>query len=634
MMYPNASTLLRAAVPAIAALSYLDAKYSITNDIWLIYPFAASTIGIKYNARRDTLNLFYYLERWALSKKAEERQHIFLIYEGREWTYEQAYQIVLRHAAWLHERHGVKRGSIVAMDFMNKPAFIWLWFGLWALGATPAFINYNLVGDRLLHCVKAATASLVIVDDEIASVLEDEHTKKGLTENGQRPVVVFDEHTRKAVETWRAIRPPDSDRSCTPPDAGMLIFTSGTTGMPKPAVVAWHKIHNACGFASRWMGLRKDDRFYTSMPLYHSSAAMLGVSQCLWRGCTLVLGHKFSATRTIPEIRDSGATIFQYVGETCRYLLASPPHPDDKKTKLRMAFGNGLRPDIWKPFKERFNIPVVGEFYAATEGHSGSWNFQRGEFAIGAIGRNGIITNALLGYGTKIVRLDFDTEAPWRDPKTGLCTPVNTNEPGEVVWKLDPNDIKSRFHGYFNNDSASNEKVIRDVFSKGDAWFRTGDVQRRDADGLWYFIDRIGDTFRWKSENVSTAEVADVVSLHPEVEECVVFGVALPNHDGRCGCAVIVLKPGVDEVQFMKTFESHVEQLPKYARPLFVRVVKALERTGNNKLVKHNYKTAGVDVTNPNLGRVWWCPKWGTPEGYTEFKEVSWKRMDSGQVKL
>lgn len=581
--------------------------------------------------RRGTLNPFYLLESHALSSSPAVSGKVFLIYEGQQWTYKETYDVVLKHATWLKQRHGVKPKEIVAMDMTNTPSFLFLWFGLWALGATPAFLNYNLEGERLVYCVNASTAALLLIEDEVKHVLDDEKTKTALEDGGKRRVVIWDSHTIAAVLTWGAERPADSERQgVLLPDPAMLIYTSGTTGMPKPAVVSWHKINYSTGFSSRWMGMTKSDRFYTSMPLYHSSAAILGVNNVLLTGCTLVLGHKFSIKKTLPELIASKATIFQYVGETCRYLLTAPPSPDDKKHSLRLAFGNGLRPDVWRDFKERFNIPVIAEFYASTEGMSGSWHMQHGEFGIGAIGRNGPVTNFALRGGTKLVKLDYDTELPARHPETGFCTEVAVNEPGELIWKLDSNDIQSRFQGYFGQEKSSNEKVLRDVFSKGDAWFRTGDLQRRDQDGLWYFMDRIGDTFRWKSENVSTAEVASILGAHPGVPDCAVYGVALPKHDGKAGCAAVVLGDGWDAQRLMASLEDVLAALPRFARPVFVRVVRELEKTGNNKIVKRALQEEGVE--GGAVEGVWWCPKQGG--GYVPFGVEDWGRLGLGGVKL
>lgn len=626
-MSVSATTLLAAG----AAFGYLDARHLLVHDYFLISALAGSTVTMYMRQRRGKLNPFYRLEERALSSSPAVHGREFLVYQGQSWSYKAAYEVVLKYATWLSERHNVRRAEIVAMDFTNKPEFLWVWLGLWALGATPAFINYNLEGERLVYCVDASTANLMLVDEEVKKVLDDPETLQKLENGGKRRVVVFDAHLTAGVATWRAIRPPDEARNTVLlPDPAMLIYTSGTTGMPKAAVVSWHKINYGAGFATRWMRLKPSDRFYTSMPLYHGSAAILGVNTALNAGCTLVLGHKFSIRRTLPELRETKSTIFQYVGETCRYLLTAPPSPDDKNHSIRIAFGNGLRPDVWKEFKDRFGIPAIAEFYASTEGTSGSWHFQTGEFGIGAVGKNGTFTNLALGRGTKIVKLDYDTELPCRDPQTGFMIECAPGEPGEVMWRLDAANIKSKFQGYFGNEKATNAKVLRDCFAKGDAWFRTGDVQRRDPDGLWYFMDRIGDTFRWKSENVSTAEVAGVLGSHPGIGECAVYGVPLPDHEGKAGCAAIVLKPTWDADRVLRGLEETVKALPKYARPVFVRVVPQLEKTGNNKIVKRALQEEGV--ADGAVENVWWCPKPG--DGYVRFGKEDWNALRRGGVKL
>lgn len=226
-------------------------------------------------------------------------------------------------------------------------------------------------------------------------------------------------------------------------------------------------------------------------------------------GATFIVGRRFSARNFWKDVRHSNATVVQYVGETMRYLLAVPPQIDpstgedlDKKHNVRLIFGNGLRPDVWNKVKQRFNIPTVAEFYSATEGTSGSWNLSSNDFAAGAVGRNGAFSHLVLSRSTAIVEMDHETEQPWRDPKTGLCKAVRPGDPGELLYAINPEDPVAQFQGYFKNPKATEEKIIRNVLRKGDAYFRTGDMIRWDNEGRWYFSDRLGDTFRWRSENV------------------------------------------------------------------------------------------------------------------------------------
>lgn len=366
---------------------------------------------------------------------------------------------------------------------------------------------------------------------------------------------------------------------------------------------------------------------------------MLGMSNTIFIGGTLSLGRKFSTKTFWSEVRDSKATIIQYVGETCRYLLAAPPSPLDKDHNVRIAFGNGLRPDIWNRFKERFNIPCIAEFYAATEGTSGTFNFSRNDFGAGAIGRHGSIGRAMLGRNVILVELDWETEAPWRDPKTGLCKQNTDGSAGELLNRLDPANISASFQGYFNNKKATESKVMRDVLVKGDAWYRTGDVMSWNDDGMTYFSDRIGDTFRWKSENVSTNEVSEALGSHPAIVEANVYGVEVPHHDGRAGCVALVLKDkGQADQQTMDSLAEHVRKnLPKYAWPVFVRVTRDMEITGTNKQQKHVLRAQGVDLEK--IGKagkegmpdeMWWL------QGgrYVPFGPEQWSSLNAGQVKL
>jgi len=372
------------------------------------------------------------------------------------------------------------------------------------------------------------------------------------------------------------------------------------------------------------------------MPLYHSSAGILGLCTTLHEGATIVIGKKFSTKTFWNEVRESKATVIQYVGETCRYLLTAPPQIDpvtgedlDKKNDVRLAFGNGLRPDIWNRFKERFGIEAISEFYSATESASGSWNYSRNDFSKGAIGRNGALSYLILRKSLAIVELDHETETPYRDPVTGFCKKVKTGEPGELLYWLDPDDTGRLFQGYFNNQSSTAGKIIRDVFVKGDAYFRTGDLISWDLERS-FFSDRIGDTFRWKSENVSTNEVAEALGTHPDVHEANVYGVQLPHHDGRAGCVALVLAKEPD-ANLLDSIAQHVQNaLPKFAVPLFLRLTKQMQITGTVKHQKHVIRNEGVDPAKVGEDELFWL-KGGT---YVKFNQKDWEELNGGRVRL
>ncbi|PQE22959.1 AMP-binding enzyme protein [Rutstroemia sp. NJR-2017a BBW] len=561
------------------------------NDYRVLGGALKANVILNRKAKQERLSMFYILEEHALGSHANDT---FIIFEGRKWTYKETYDMVLKYGTWLKNTFDIKTKEIVAMDFMNSEKFIFIWFGLWSIGAKPAFINYNLTDKALSHCIKISTTRLCIVDPEI---------QHNVTQEVQDtlPDVTFQTLTPEieaAIISIEGIREPDAARAeSNPADIGTLIYTSGTTGLPKPAIVSWKKVNVGSMLVSRWCGHRQTDIFYTCMPLYHSSASVLGVCTTLGVGGAICIGRKFSTSKFWKEVRESNATIIQYVGETCRYLLSAPPQLDpvtgenlDKKNSVRMALGNGLRPDVWNRFKERFDIDTIAEFYSATESSGGSWNYSRNDFSKGAVGRNGFFYWLLLRRGWAVVELDIETEQPLRSAETGLCKKVNYGEPGEMLYKLDAADVAASFQGYFNNAGSSESKILRDVFEKGDAWFRTGDVMTWDAEGRVWFNDRIGDTFRWKSENVSTNEVSEVLSTHPAIEEANV-----------------------------------------YAVPVFLRVKKeSMDLTGTIKLVKHVVRKQGVDPEQVDGDELWWL----RDGEYVPFKEKEWAELNGGRVKL
>ncbi|KAF2632716.1 acetyl-CoA synthetase-like protein [Macroventuria anomochaeta] len=682
-------TALPLAVPAAAAgLAYLNARHGISYDWPMLSSFISATVRMIRAERRDQLNVFYELEALAQGPRAD---HPWIIFHGRTWTYHQAYDIVLRYGTWLKSK-GVQQGEIVAMDFVNSETFIWIWFGLWSIGAKPAFINYNLTGKSLIDTIKMSTARLVLVDEEskanFAEHVMAEHgfvpapatiadgqqanygfemdqsevprsvksqalaqvQQQGITATPQKrqlEVVFFDKQLQDSILMLQPIRQPNSCRADQKRNTmAMLIYTSGTTGLPKPAVVTWAKCNGGAKFVSSWLDI-KNDIMYTSMPLYHSSASILGVCAVLRAGSTICLSSKFSHKTFWPEIRSSKSTIIHYVGETCRYLLSAPPSALDKAHHVRAAFGNGLRPDVWEPFKERFGINTIFEFYAATEAPGGMWNRSDNPFSSGAIGRNGTLASLLFSPGMCVVRTDPDADGaqPLRSKDTEFCQVCDWNEAGELLYKLDPANIELKFQGYFANDKATTSKIVRNVKKLGDAYFRSGDLVRCDKEGRWWFVDRIGDTFRWKSENVSTAEVADAIGRHAEVDEAAVYGVQVPGHDGRAGCAAVVLNASALSTSantekgiavkgdVLESLATHVtKELPAFARPIWIRITKQLQTTGTNKQQKHLLQKDGIDLQA--VEQAGDALYWLSDGMYVPFTAKELKKIEGGGVKL
>lgn len=349
----------------------------------------------------------------------------------------------------------------------------------------------------------------------------------------------------------------------------------------------------------------------------------------------MVVAPKFSPRTYMRMVCETKATAIQYIGEMCRYLVSSQPTPYDRAHSVKLAFGNGMRPDVWQRFKDRFNIPSILEFYGATEGPGASMVFERNGFYRGAIGRTGALARLFFGRQNVMVKYDHNTDMPYRDPKTGFCSKCKDDEAGELLHLLDPENISDKFQGYYGNEKATNSKIIRDVFKKGDAWYRTGDLQRRDKDGRVWFVDRIGDTFRWKSENVSTAEVSEALGSHPSIREANVYGVLLPNHDGRAGCAAISMTAGkeLDEETRRDLAAFARQRLPRYAVPLFLRLIKEdLETTGTFKHQKVALRNAGVDPLKMGRDELFWLRPGA--DSYEPFGEREWKQISEGKAKL
>jgi fatty-acyl-CoA synthase len=339
------------------------------------------------------------------------------------------------------------------------------------------------------------------------------------------------------------------------------------------------------------MDTRSSDRMYNCLPMYHSVGGVLATGAVLVGGGSVVIRRTFSAHQFWRDVIRWDCTLFQYIGELCRYLLHTEPQPEETAHRLRLACGNGLRPDVWSAFQKRFGIPQILEFYAATEGNVSLVNV---EGVPGAIGR--IPPFLAHRFPATLVKYDAAADAPARDAR-GFCIRCEPNEVGEAIGQLlkDRSNVGSRFEGYTSED-ASQKKIVRNVFEPGDAWFRSGDLMRKDAHGYFYFVDRIGDTFRWKGENVATSEVSQAICGFPGIKDANVYGVTIPGTEGRAGMATIVAGDGLD----LAALRAHlVDRLPEYAQPVFLRVRDELDVTATFKhtkgtLVREGYNPVAV----------------------------------------
>jgi len=493
-----------------------------------------------------------------------------------------------RFAHWA-QSIGVARGDVVALLLGNRPELAIAQLGVAKLGAVSALINHHLRGNALAHCIEVARPRGVVLHaefrDEWQSALPHlaevppTYSVGGIAQGAQP----LDEALAQASPG------PLDHRVRTGLLAGdpyLLIYTSGTTGLPKAARISHLRGMNIASGAIVALELGPGDRMYIALPLYHSAGGGMALGGALLSGATAVIAPHFSASQFWPDCVRHEITTFQYIGELCRYLLNSPEHPDERRHTIRGCVGNGLRPEVWTPFQQRFRIPRIVEFYGATEGNVAMFNF---DGKVGAVGRlPGLVRRAL---GTYLVRYDVESDAHERGAD-GFCIPCEPGEAGEAIGRISE---VTRFEGY-TSAAATEKKILRDVFEKGDAYFRTGDLLRMDEEGYFYFVDRIGDTFRWKGENVSTSEVAEVLSVAKGVREANVYGVEVPGQEGRAGMAALV----VDDAFDADALYAHVaRELPGYARPVFLRIGAELETTGTFKhrkveLVKQGFDPAVV----------------------------------------
>ncbi|KAL6055373.1 Long-chain-acyl-CoA synthetase, partial [Balamuthia mandrillaris] len=493
---------------------------------------------------------------------------------------------------------------------------IFAWLGVAKIGGAIALINTNLRGKPLEHSYRVSGASLHIIGAEHCSAIspslmeEMGESSKWFRFEGHSyrflrhsPNETSNEISNEATTMMTLVDPLLEQESTTAPTkelrktVGMestlfLIYTSGTTGPPKAARCP-HIRFGIVSIFPEMCGINHKDRLYCPLPLYHSAGGIIGVGSCWYTGATLVLRRKFSRTHFWEDISKHECTAFQYIGELCRYLLAAPEGPYDKQHNVKWAVGNGLRPDIWEKFQQRFNIQNIGEFYAATEGNVGFFNPYN---KVGAVGYLSPLLR--LAYPAKIVRFDHETEMPYRDPKTGFCVECKDGEEGELLGLIKANDPSRKFAGY-TDSKATEKKVLRDVFVKGDMYFRSGDLLKFDSEGYVYFVDRIGDTFRWKGENVATTEVAAVIGGFEGVAETNVYGVRVGNADGKAGMALIIPLEGAT-IDLDKFYNFVMAELPSYAAPLFLRL-RDSGQMDTTSTFKHKKADLVNEGFNPDL---------------------------------
>ncbi|KAL2093376.1 hypothetical protein ACEWY4_010688 [Coilia grayii] len=533
---------------------------------------------------------FYSILDCFLDAVKKHPNKIFIHFEGQAFTYLEVDKQSNKVANALRTYASLKEGDTVALFLGNEPCYAWIWLGLAKLGCPVALLNYNIRAKSLLHCFTCSGAKVLIAAAELRGAVEDVLPvlrEQGISvyllseQGGAEGISALSDSIQQASDAPlpRSLRDNVGVRSIA-----LYIYTSGTTGLPKAALVTHERVW-AASFIQAVSGVGSSDIFYINLPLYHSAGFLIGLAGAIERGITVVLRRKFSASQFWDDCRKYDVTVMQYIGETLRYLCNTPQKENDKQHRVRIAIGNGVRTDIWTEFLQRFGDIAVRELYAATEGNVGFINYTS---KVGVVGRVNFLHTRIFPYS--LIKFDAEKEEPVRNAE-GLCVRAARGETGLLVGKITKH---SPFVGYAGNKQQTEKKRLQDVFRKGDLYFNSGDLLRIDHDNFVYFQDRVGDTFRWKGENVATTEVADILTAVDGIEEANVYGVKVPGHEGRIGMAAITLREG-EEFDCVNTCGHVANYLPVYAQPRFIRIQSSLEMTGTFKMKKVKLVEEGFD---------------------------------------
>ncbi|KAH6669034.1 putative bifunctional fatty acid transporter/acyl-CoA synthetase [Halenospora varia] len=624
-MEPVTGALVSAATLAVGA--YVNAKLGIGKDIRTLRHEKAwgQRMGQRIADLGDTCTIYH------MFMKAPPNNN-FLWFEGRQWTYGEFKNDVDKLAAKL-EAEGIKDKDYIAVFMTNSPEMVMTVLALSKLGAIGALINISLRDATLQHCLNVSTAKTLISTPDLAQFVNIPVRHLSF-DAGHFPNASLPKSDSITVLRLSDLPVPtvvSTPAKATVKDLSVLIYTSGTTGKPKACAIRNHLVMVTSTPLSQ--DVNEPEKYfplrtYSPLPLFHGTAFFTCLAYSLGTSSTVCLARKFSTSRFWKDVTDSRATRILYVGELCRYLVHSPPSPYDRGHNCICASGNGLRGEIWDKFKERFGIPEVREFYRSTEGLAKYDNFSKGSIAAGKVGFHGPLRR-FVETDTFIVKSDPETEAPYRDPKTGFCAKARLGEVGEVIGRVKDRGTLTE---YLNNAPATDEKIMFDVFKKGDCWQKMGDLLIMDKSGWVYFHDRMGDTFRWKGENVSAGEVRDHLAQLDEILDAVVYGVKLAGYDGQAGAAALTLDSTADEA-FMSSLYLRLKKtgLPAYAMPRLVRITPEIEANATFKKSKGDLLKKSWKADDPgNKDKLYWLN--GTT--YQKLDASSWGTIEAGKAKL
>ena len=545
-----------------------------------------------------------------------------LTFEGRTVTFAEMDALANRYAHWAKSQ-GLTRGQTVALFMPNRLEYLPIWYGLSKVGVICALINNQLGGAGLAHCLNISNALHVLVDGDTSAALmaaRDQLTRQVHVWNHSAPVQ-GQRDLSNALKSCSSLRPDrlDSRGALRAKDIALLIYTSGTTGLPKAAKITHMRVQLYMrGFAGA-TDARSSDRIYNVLPLYHATGGLCAMGAALLNGGSVVLKRKFSATAFWNDVVAEQCTMFVYIGELGRYLVNQPPQDNERAHRLRLVFGNGLAADVWRQFLDRFAIPEVLEFYGATEGNVSMFNFGG---PVGACGRLPKYLRKRFNY--RLALFDEETQAPLRTA-SGRCLEAGPGQIAECIGRIGT-DVRSSYSGYADK-AASERKVLRDVFEMGDTWFCTGDLMRQDSEGYYYFVDRVGDTFRWKGENVSTSEVVASIVHVPGVQEVTVYGVRAGQEEGRAGMAALVVDDTFDVEALAATVEA---DLPHYAQPIFIRVMNSLATTGTFKVRKQDLVNEGFEPVRGRGAIYYKSPS----KGYVKLGKATYDKIVAGEMRF